>query len=67
MKAEQNELITRVGPRTPCGEVRRRYGQPVALVHEFNPALDPRLRRRPVNSLRAMLHHLLRVTQAHDP
>jgi phthalate 4,5-dioxygenase oxygenase subunit len=41
MKAEQNELITRVGPGTPCGDLLRRYWQPVALVDEFNPALDP--------------------------
>ena len=38
MKAEQNELITRIGPGTPCGELMRRYWQPVALVDEFNPA-----------------------------
>ena len=41
MKSEQNELITRVGPATPCGAVLRRYWQPVALVDEFDPALDP--------------------------
>ena len=40
MKAEQNELITRIGPGTPCGAVLRSYWQPVALVDEFNPALE---------------------------
>jgi phthalate 4,5-dioxygenase oxygenase subunit len=52
MKAEQNELITRVGPGTPCGDLLRRYWQPVALVDEFNPALDPRVAQRPVKAVR---------------
>ncbi|MGE0498164.1 MAG: Rieske 2Fe-2S domain-containing protein [Ramlibacter sp.] len=54
MKAEQNELITRIGPGTACGEVLRRYWQPVALVDEFNPALDPRMAQRPVKAVRVM-------------
>ena len=54
MKAEQNELITRVGPGTPCGALLRRYWQPVALVDEFNPALDPRMAKRPVKAVRVM-------------
>ena len=37
MKAEQNELITRIGPGTPCGALLRSYWQPVALVDEFDP------------------------------
>lgn len=52
MRADQNELITRVGPGTACGELLRRYWQPVALVDEFNPALDPRMARRPVKAVR---------------
>ena len=32
MRAEQNELITRVGPGTPCGKLMRHYWQPVALI-----------------------------------
>ena len=52
MKSEHNELITRVGPGTACGELLRRYWQPAALVDEFEPELDPRMRGRPVKALR---------------
>src|SRR3954470_9185949 len=54
MKAEQNELVTRIGPRTPCGAVMRSYWQPVALVDEFDPRLDPRMAHRPVKAVRAL-------------
>ena len=54
MKAEQNELITRIGPGTACGAVMRSYWQPVALVDEFDPALDPRMDRRPVKAVRVL-------------
>ncbi|MBE7369223.1 Rieske 2Fe-2S domain-containing protein [Ramlibacter pallidus] len=54
MKAEQNELITRVGPGTPCGAVLRAYWQPVALVDEFDPGLDPRMKDRPVKAVRVL-------------
>ncbi|MBN9407895.1 MAG: Rieske 2Fe-2S domain-containing protein [Burkholderiales bacterium] len=54
MKAEQNELITRVGPGTACGAVLRQYWQPVALVDEFDPRLDPRMEKRPVKAVRVM-------------
>ena len=54
MQAAQNELITRVGPGTPCGELMRRYWQPVALVDEFNPALDPAMGVRPVKAVRLL-------------
>ncbi|MDW5443073.1 Rieske 2Fe-2S domain-containing protein [Polaromonas sp. SM01] len=54
MNAEQNELITRVGPGTPCGALLRSYWQPAALVDEFNPALDPRMEKRPVKAVRLM-------------
>ena len=37
MNAEQNELITRIGPGTPCGALLRSYWQPAALVDEFDP------------------------------
>ena len=33
--AEQNELMTRVGPGTPAGKLLRSYWQPVALVDEL--------------------------------
>ena len=54
MKAEHNELITRVGPGTPCGDLLRHYWQPVALVDEFNPALDPAMAVRPVKAVRLL-------------
>lgn len=54
MKSEQNELITRIGPGTPCGAVLRRYWQPVALVDEFDPRLDPRMVQRPLKAVRVM-------------
>jgi len=52
MKADQNQLLTQVGPQSPCGELLRLYWQPVALVDEFNPKLDPRMLERPVKSVR---------------
>jgi phthalate 4,5-dioxygenase len=54
MRAEQNELVTRIGPGTPCGAVLRSYWQPVALVDEFDPALDPRMAARPVKAVRVL-------------
>jgi len=35
ISAEQNELMTRIGPGTPAGKLLRRYWQPVALVDEM--------------------------------
>ena len=32
---EQNELMTRVGPGTPAGNLLRNYWQPIALVDEL--------------------------------
>ena len=54
MRAEQNELITRIGPGTACGNLLRHYWQPVALLDEFNPALDPAMALRPVKALRLL-------------
>ena len=54
MNAEQNELITRIGPGTPCGQLMRQYWQPVALVDEFNPSQDPRMDKRPVKAVRVL-------------
>jgi nitrite reductase/ring-hydroxylating ferredoxin subunit len=36
LSTEQNELITRTGPGTPCGALMRRYWQPAALVDELD-------------------------------
>lgn len=54
MRAEQNELFTRIGRGTPCGKLMRHYWQPVALVDEFNPALDPRMGVRPAKAVRLL-------------
>jgi phthalate 4,5-dioxygenase oxygenase subunit len=54
MKAELNERITRVGPGTPGGDLLRRYWQPVALLDEFDPALDPAMALRPVKAVRVL-------------
>ena len=54
MKAEQNELVTRIGPGTGCGAVLRSYWQPVALVDEFDPALDPRMAARALKAVRVL-------------
>jgi phenylpropionate dioxygenase-like ring-hydroxylating dioxygenase large terminal subunit len=54
MKAEVNERITRVGPGTPCGTLMRRYWQPVALLDEFDPGLDPRMAVRMLKPVRVL-------------
>lgn len=54
MKAELNELITRIGPGTPCGRLMRHYWQPVALVDEFDPRLDERMLQRPLKAVRVL-------------
>src|SRR5689334_24543261 len=36
ISVEQNELMTRVGPGTPCGKLLRRYWQPVGLTDEMS-------------------------------
>ena len=35
---EENELLTRVGPGTPCGELLRRYWHPVGVASELTEA-----------------------------
>jgi len=59
MKAEQNELVTRIGPGTPCGAVLRQYWQPVALVDEFDPRLDPRMAQRALKPVRVLGQDLI--------
>jgi phenylpropionate dioxygenase-like ring-hydroxylating dioxygenase large terminal subunit len=59
MQAAQNELITRIGPGTACGELMRRYWQPVALLDEFEPRLDPRMAERPLKAVRLLGQDLL--------
>ena len=54
MQADQNELITRIGPGTACGTLLRSYWQPAALLDEFDPRLDPRMAVRPVKTVRLL-------------
>jgi phthalate 4,5-dioxygenase len=54
MNAQQNELITRIGAGTPCGQLMRHYWQPVALMDEFDPVLNPAMAIRPVKAVRIL-------------
>ncbi len=42
MTQEENDLLTRVGPGTPAGELLRRYWQPLALAEELPPGGAPK-------------------------
>jgi 5,5'-dehydrodivanillate O-demethylase len=42
---EDNDLLTRVGPGTPCGELLRRYWMPCALVSDLTPDQPTKLVR----------------------
>jgi 5,5'-dehydrodivanillate O-demethylase len=44
LTAEQNEMLTRVGPGTPCGDLMRRYWQPIAAVSELEGKWNKRVR-----------------------
>ena len=52
ISAEQNELMTRIGPGTPAGKLLRRYWQPVALVDEMKG-------ERPVKAVRLFGENLV--------
>lgn len=54
MRAEQNDLITRIGPGTACGDVLRHYWQPAALIDEFDPRFDPSMAQRPLKAVRLL-------------
>jgi len=45
ISSEQNERLTRIGPGTPCGELLRRYWQPLCPAAEITPA-NPKKRIR---------------------
>src|SRR5947208_13895895 len=47
IRAEQNELMTRIGPGTPAGKLLRNYWQPVALTEELKGP-------RPVKAVRLL-------------
>ena len=65
MKADINERITRIGPGTPCGNLMRHYWQPVALLDEFDPVLDPRMATRPVKAVRLLGQDMVLFRDAH--
>ena len=65
MKADLNERITRIGPGTPCGNLMRHYWQPVALLDEFDPVLDPRMATRPVKAVRLLGQDMVLFRDAH--
>ncbi len=67
MHATQNELLTRIGPGTPCGELLRRYWQPAALLDEFDPALDPRMALRPLKAVRLLGQDLVLFKDTSGP
>ena len=54
MNAEQNQLVTRTGPGTPCGALMRQYWLPVALLDEFDARLDPSMATRPLKAVRLL-------------
>ena len=54
VRADHNERITRIGPQTPCGRLMRKYWQPIALLDEFDPRLDPRMATRPLKAVRVL-------------
>jgi len=41
ISAEENRLLTQTNPNTPCGELLRRYWQPVALTEELREGAAP--------------------------
>ena len=41
LSPENNEILTRTGRDTPCGDFLRRYWQPVALSEEMGPKAPP--------------------------
>jgi phthalate 4,5-dioxygenase len=52
MTREQNDLLTRIGPGAPAGQLLRRYWQPVALAAELEGP-------RPVKAVRVLGHDLV--------
>src|SRR5712671_1553031 len=60
LSTEQNDLITRIGPATPAGELIRRYWQPAALVDELNS-------NRPIKTLRLLGEDLVLFRDERGP
>ncbi|MGA9010703.1 MAG: Rieske 2Fe-2S domain-containing protein, partial [Xanthobacteraceae bacterium] len=44
LTAEQNDMLTRVGPGTPAGNLLRRYWQPIAAAVEMTDKWTKRVR-----------------------
>jgi 5,5'-dehydrodivanillate O-demethylase len=42
---EENELLTRIGPGTPAGELLRRYWHPVSVINELTAESPTKLIR----------------------
>lgn len=51
LSAEENELLTRVGPGTPCGELMRRYWHPICA--------EARLQDNPVQPVKILCEELV--------
>jgi 5,5'-dehydrodivanillate O-demethylase oxygenase subunit len=51
LSREENELLTRVGPGTPCGELMRRYWHPILP--------EAKLRENPVQKVRILCEDLV--------
>jgi hypothetical protein len=58
LSSEENVLLTRTGPGTPCGELMRRCWQPAALVEELPDD-------RPVRALRLLGEDLVLFRDEH--
>ena len=58
MSAQENDLITRITPGTPCGNFMRRYWQPAALVDELAG-------QRPVKAVRLLGENLVLFRDEH--
>jgi 5,5'-dehydrodivanillate O-demethylase oxygenase subunit len=54
---EQNDRLTRVGPGTPCGELLRRYWQPLCAVAELTD-------KNPLKPVRVMGEDLIVIRRA---
>jgi hypothetical protein len=59
MSAQENDLITRIGPGTSCGSLMRRYWQPAALVDELEGP-------RPVKPVRLLGENLVLFRDEQD-
>ncbi len=54
MDKSRNERLTQVGIGSAGGAVMRQFWQPVALVEEFDPEINPAMKNRPLKAVRAL-------------